>query len=87
MFSSVASAQQAEAGEGQVGQTVCVHRRWDGGEQNPSGVVAAAPLPLQLCELLQDQLVLAASHQASEIENSNQVLPAAGRRGTHTFPG
>lgn len=83
LSSSNASAQQAEAGEGQVGQTVCVDRRWDGGEQNPCGVAAAALLPLQLCELLQDPLVLAASHQASEIQNSNQVLPAAGGRGTH----
>lgn len=81
------SRQQAEAGEGQVGQIVCVRRRWDGGEQNPPGVVAAAPLLLQLRELLQDQLVLAASRQASEIQNSNQVPPAAGTRGTHTFPG
>lgn len=81
----MALAQQAEAGEGQVGQTVCVHRHWNVLKQNLALVAAAAQLRLQLCELLQDQVVLAASQQASEIQDSDQVLPAAAGRGTHTF--
>lgn len=41
-------------------------------------------LLLQLRELLQDQLALAASLHASEVQDSDQVLLAAGwRRGEH----
>ena len=66
------------AGVQQIGQAVCVDGELHVAKQLLGFVDAgiAQFLP-QLAESLQDELVLSASHQTSEVLNSNQVPPAA----------
>ena len=71
--------QEAEAGVRQIGQAVCVDGDLHVSKQH-LGLDAAgvAQFLLQLGEPLQDELVFSASHQTSEVQDSYQVLPAAG---------
>lgn len=75
---SSCQAAEAEAGERQVGHAVCVHGDLHVAKKNLASVADPVEFPPQLREPLQDPLVFTTSQQPSEVQDSNQVFPAAG---------